>query len=110
MPTAFDLEDYNHFMKCLIAAAWMSKRYPILSSEPNVKSLQNLAIEKLTNTQKTYLVSECSSQFPYIVEQIMKETRMNYDRVVFDIQWMRKAIRQNTVSSLVERCPMIFNR
>jgi hypothetical protein len=93
-----------------MAAAWMSKMYPTKNEDDGVDSLQNLCIENLTEAQKSYLVSECYEQYPFICDKIMKETRMDFDRVVFDIQWMRNAIRRNTVSGLKEKCPAIFDR
>lgn len=100
--------DYNHFMKCLMAASWMSKMYPMEAEEDKVPSLESLCIKNLTDSQKTFLVARYSEQLPFITKNIIKETKMDYDRVVFDIQWMRSAIPQNTVSSLKERLPMMF--
>ncbi len=103
--------EYYYFMKCLMTASWascMSKKY-LNTNNVNLKPLLDLCIDNLTNLQKTYIVNHYSLHFPYIVEKILKETRIKYDRVVFDLRWIRNAICQNKVSVLIERCPIFFN-
>ena len=100
--------DGEDILRMVQLASYMTKAFPESPCQHGVLSLKHLSLKKLTQQQKTKIVSDYSNQYPEITEKILLPIKMDYERVLFNIVWVRVAIRKNTVSSLISKFPNIF--
>lgn len=97
----------NKEIKSILVMSHLLNVYALLNRS-KVSTLKSMCMKKLTEKQKTMIITHYKNQLPDVYDIILKKIKHNFNHVLFDIKWLGRSIRKNNVSHLILKFPDSF--